>query len=739
MAVAPLIRPIRLQGGTFYTFSSASEDLGMTFNDSQKKFRFSRCALLDIPLIENSSPSLNNTVGLSNVPGGFEQIDGSKTWNDYFAESFQNYCFNFEATLTGQATYNPNLNRTVSERVFFKWLKELGAIRFRDALPTEAIASVIASDPAKYQAGKLYVEEDDSSFYKKVVRYISDVSIINSVRNSYNAFSEVYIYIPTSHGNTPKILFNSINDANYPTGGVFQNTPANPINSQYLFGRDVNSVSPASLSLQSYFDSNLGTFTVNDPYGALASFNYFDPSTNAYIPYTNPGFSWWFGPNPFADTYFTEPTLTFQSSGNDRFMIQSINKQVEYVRNRLDGVSLVYDNTVYASMVNKNIVEFGKFNEDPASQTFPFNAVLVYYDLYDPTDPTEFTTNLFGVLFLDNVDPKTGGGGMIPEYTKYKPNSLTGDNGNSFAFRINIKFDVNSQDASVETSINDYNPYSLSQFMEAINQLLNSSDILQSNQDILIALKTQVAALENQIINSDTAAEIEERLNSLETLITQSQAVFINNTNLVGMIEGLYKEINNIYAGVTSVEVSYNLDLLHAGRGIDIDKTNPDSAKIINTRELFTIGDSTIPSDRTLINFNVPTGTMDFVTNANNYSYLRRLLDYNNYLKILGGTPSAIPITDRDIIIYVDDTLNKWKKGQVFRFAFENGIDLSNVNGNFNFIIYSDTLDTLNTGFPYSAEIGFITYSQFTAKGDNPIIELVCLDPATYQFSVDIF
>jgi|LakMenEpi03Aug12_release.lakeMendotaPanAssembly.Ray.scaffolds.fasta_scaffold102936_2 hypothetical protein len=734
MAVAPLIRPIRLQGGTFYTFSSASEDLGLTFNDSQKKFRFSRFALLDLPPIENSSPSLNNTIGLSNVPGGFEQIDGSKTWNDYFAESFQNYCLNLEATLTGQSGYDPNVDRTVSERVFFKWMKEVGAMRFRDALPAEYVQSVVTSNPTKYPAGKLYVEEDDSAFYRKVVRYIADVSIINSVRNSFNAFSEVYLYIPTSHGNTPKVLFNSLDDANYPKNGVYQNTPANPLNAAYLFGRDTNTVSPAGLSTEAYYDSVLNTFTVNDPYSAVADFYYFDPVTNAYIQQSNPGFSWWFGANPYANSYFLEPTATFNDSGNDRFKIESVNKSVEFVRNRLDGISLVYDETVYTGMVNQNITEFGKYNEDPSSQTFPFNAVLVYYDLYDPNTPANFTTNLFGVLFLDNVDPKTGGGGFIPQYTKYKPNSLTGDNGNSFAFRVNIKFDVNTQDTSIETSINDYNPYSLSQFMEAINQLLNSSSLLESNQEVLIALQNQVTGLENQIINAQSAAEIEQRLNDLETLIQQSQQVFINNQNLVNMLQGLYQEVNNIYAGVTSVEVSYNLDLLQSGPGIFVDKTSPGAAKIINTRELFTIGDSTVPTDRTLITF-----TTDFVTNPSSYSYLRRLLDYNNYLKILGGTPSSIPVTDRDIIIYIDDTIEKWKKGQVLRIAFENGIDMSNVNGNFNFIIYSDALDTLNTGFPYSAEIGFVTYSQFAAKGENPIIELICLDPSTYQFSTDIF
>ena len=733
MAVAPLIRPIRLQGGTFYTFSSASEDLGLTFNDSQKKFRFSRFALLDLPAIENSSTTLNNTIGLSNVPGGFEQISGAKTWNDYFAESFQDYCLNLEATLTGQANYDPTTDRTVSERVFFKWLKELGAIRFRDASTSEAVASVISSNPTKYPAGKLYVEENATSFYKPVIKYMGDVSIINSVRNSYNAFSEVYIYIPTSHGNTPTVLFNSIDDANYPKNSVFENTPSNPLNAPYLFGRDVNTVSPAGLSTEAYYDSVLNTYTVNDPSGALADFYYYDTVTAAWIQHGNPGFYWWF-PNPVANSYFTDTTATFNSSGNDRFKIESVNKSVEFVRNRLDGISLVYDENVYAGMVNAGITEFGKFNETAVSQTFPFNAVMLYYDLYDPTTTTNFTTNLFGILFLDNVDPKTGGGGYIPEYTKYKPNSLTGDNGNSFAFRVNIKFDVNSQDTSIETSINDYNPYSLQQFMEAINQLGNSAEVLQSNQNDLIALKAQVAAVEDQIVNSTTAAEITNRLDQLQFTIDQSQQIFINNQNLVNLIERNYEEINNIYAGITSVQMAYNLDLLKSGAGIYIDRTNPGEALIVNTRELFTIGNSSTATEKTQITF-----SSDFVINPNSYSYLRKLLDYNNYMKILGGTITAPPVVDRDVIVYLDDAVNNWKKGQVFRIAFENGLNMSNTNGNFNFIIYSDALDTLNTGFPYSAEIGFVTYSQFAAKGNNPIIELICLDPTTYTFSVDIF
>jgi hypothetical protein len=65
MAIAPFIRPIQTQGGTFYTFSSAAEDLSLTFNNSGKKFSFSKYALLNLPDIkrpENPSPNEENVI-----------------------------------------------------------------------------------------------------------------------------------------------------------------------------------------------------------------------------------------------------------------------------------------------------------------------------------------------------------------------------------------------------------------------------------------------------------------------------------------------------------------------------------------------------------------------------------------------------------------------------------------------------------------------------------------------------
>lgn len=721
--IAPLIKPIRLQGGSFYTFSSASEDLGLTFNDSAKKFKFSKFALLNLPNLQTPQQG-ENFIGLSNVPGAYTEIDGSKNLNDYFGESFQNYCLNLEALITSDATYDANVNRTVSERVFFKWLKEIGAIRFRAATPESLRGTA---------AGPRWTEEADSLSYTKVVKYIGDINILNSVRNNFNAFSEIYIYIPTSHGNTPTILFNSIQDTNYAPSKAFTNTPNNALAAEYLYGRDANTVQPAGLSTFAFYDSDTFTFTVSDPFGALGEY-YSYKTPQGFLAQGVSGFQWWFS-NPAANTYFLEPT-TFTSDTTDTFKIQSINKTVEYKRSRLDGITLEFDPTRYTgidnSTINGNAVtDFGTFNETATAQTFDFNAVLIYYDLYDPEDPenpTSTTTNLFGVLFLDNVDSISSGGGYIPRLTKYKPNSLTGDNGNSYAFKINLKFDVNTQDTAVETNINDYNPQSLSLYMDALNQMIEAVTLLQGNQQVINDLQIKFSELQEFILTNQNAEEINLRLTTLEQSIKDNGTIYANSANLLNLIERNYTEITNIYQNKTTVDMVYNLDLITSGQGIFLDKTDSNKVQIVNNNQMFNLNTSPLIS---LVG--------NFAANPSNYSYTTVLDPFTNYLKITDGTTDTPFDVDRDVIIYVNDSVKSWQKGQVLRITFSNGLDLNNTNGQFNFIIYTDATDRLKTGFPYSAQVGFVSYLEFENKNGRPIIELICLDPETYSFTVDIF
>jgi hypothetical protein len=72
--IAPFIRPI-VSEGTFYTFSSAEEDLSFSINNDGKKFSFSKYALLNIP--PQMTPTSNqNFCQLGSIQGAFNTITG---------------------------------------------------------------------------------------------------------------------------------------------------------------------------------------------------------------------------------------------------------------------------------------------------------------------------------------------------------------------------------------------------------------------------------------------------------------------------------------------------------------------------------------------------------------------------------------------------------------------------------------------------------------------------------------
>ena len=58
----PLLQPLKVQGGTFYTFASAAQDISKTFTDDNARFVFSKYALLDIPKVKQPTDSSNTIV-----------------------------------------------------------------------------------------------------------------------------------------------------------------------------------------------------------------------------------------------------------------------------------------------------------------------------------------------------------------------------------------------------------------------------------------------------------------------------------------------------------------------------------------------------------------------------------------------------------------------------------------------------------------------------------------------------
>jgi hypothetical protein len=108
---------------------------------------------------------------------------------------------------------------------------------------------------------------------------------------------------------------------------------------------------------------------------------------------------------------------------------------------------------------------------------------------------------------------------------------------------------------------------------------------------------------------------------------------------------------------------------------------------------------------------------------------------YTNYLK---HKNNGVSITaNNDIVIRIDDSVNKWQKGQVLRLVIGDDIDL----GNYSLVILTDALGEYpkNTpsGVPYSTVIGGFLNTQFSGSNYRPIFDIVCIDESNLIFEID--
>jgi hypothetical protein len=369
--------------------------LSFTFNNSINKFKFSKFALLNIPPINNGDP-LGNSLKLNAPDSAFidyATYNGNgqiitTNQNINFSQSFQSYCLNLESTILSSTDYDSSLKQTVAERVFFNWMKEIGGIRYQQAsstqvspllnqtnvtivndLPTNQIRWV-EGDPVAGTTGSYGLT---GATYNRVVQYVGNLDIVNSVKNNNNTYSEVYVYVPTKDGNTPTVLFKNNLDINYYPDYSWTNNPADPLNDEYLQGRAYDELNPSGLTNLAIFDDEaLGV--------PSASYVWtYDGSTGAGN---------WYSPRALANTYFTDSTFTDPTA----FILTKTYdaSSQTYVRTIQDSFGFDFDTESSQQIVSDpSISTIEEFSSTSAAQDFEFNAVLIYYDVYDPAIPAD--------------------------------------------------------------------------------------------------------------------------------------------------------------------------------------------------------------------------------------------------------------------------------------------------------------------------------------------------------------
>ena len=391
--------------------------------------------------------------------------------------------------------------------------------------------------------------------------------------------------------------------------------------------------------------------------------------------------------------------------------------------NSTNSVQIDFDTASYETIQNNpdvtSLLEYAK-----TGQQFKFNAVLVYYDLYSSSIPANRATNLYGILILDDITDAYGPGSKIHEQIKFKPNEVTGLNGNAYSLKLNLKFNSSLDNVGVETSVNDFTTFSMDLFMDTTTALENATDLLLQANNRYSKIVDRLDSLENLILGTAKATELENRIKEVEDDLTASSLQLQDSSALLNLINNAHTKINSLIDGTIPVELQYNTDVIFAGKGTTVDKSVAGKIKVNNSvdgyslSELFKwdIASEAITTQITVNNLFSP-------QEANTVGIWSKLVPFSNRLSLKNILDSGS--LNSNLNIYIDDSTNGWNAGQTVKIAF----DTIAVNGN-NIKIWTGA----STSF--DKVIANIDPSQLSST--SPYIEVVCIDPANYIFEADI-
>jgi hypothetical protein len=387
------------------------------------------------------------------------------------------------------------------------------------------------------------------------------------------------------------------------------------------------------------------------------------------------------------------------------------------------GIEWAIDN--YTPIVNdtkvNDLQDFAKKGDD-----FRFNAILVYYDLYSESVPANRSTNLYGILILDNPqdNPGAASSSYIPELIKYKPNEITGLNGNAFGLKLNLKFNSALDNVGVEVNINDFSTFSMDLFMDTTSSLEHAAKVLRDANIRYTTIAKRLDDVEALVTSTDTILELKQRLVSLETTYENAKTNLADSDSLLQLITNTNSRLKDVIAGKIDSELQYNTDIIYSGPGIKVDKSVSNKIKIKNDQKGYLFNKPFRWNENTGSVSTQITATSQYLPQtATSLGIWTRLKDFSNQLRMVGLVDTALG-ADNNINIYIDDKLIKWSEGQSFKIIFEN-LDM---NG-YSIVLWTDYLNDFNT------QIGSISSANLSP---NPYIEVVCINPANLSFAIDI-
>ena len=464
--ITPLLKPLRISstgssGGSLYVFPSACEDIGLNINGGVNNVNLSHYALLNIPPAsikqilfkdDDQNPAESGTANINitsdpNLNTGENISDTPEGFSRALIMSLQNYAMNCDVAIMNQQnkettehTYNFSNYSTYTEPIFWKWLSKTKLLKLSNNIDTSDAGGMYNIFYESSYNNDNDVNKQDNT----VVKCLGSISGGNNVQNNFGMYNETYITIPTSYGAGP-VIFSSQN---------------------------ITNISAISSSIDDTLEG-LGT--------------------NQYMSYL--GYD-----RPFYDE-------------NKHYDI-GIKKEYNSI-----PISLAKDPNIIArdlkkfnnfSNINTDLIQsYDDINIDMHNQLhvdteFDFNAILLYYSIFDETNNKTSkipqAINLFGILFLDA--PQSAGTNVAGDKLYYisshkKTKSTEQRFGNSFSFRINLNTlpiydntDAIIQDSTTNSGITATETGELVSILnKSINVLTNNTKIINNIQSDYKSIK----------------------------------------------------------------------------------------------------------------------------------------------------------------------------------------------------------------------------------------------------------
>lgn len=506
--ITPFVKRMRTQGGTFFSFTSALEDIGLNVNERNNIVKMSHYALLNLPSIDEANNLEQNKFNLFNIPGAYKYLGSdTKGGNVIVAESFQNYALNLEVNLLARNEYNPALQTTVSERVFWKWLKETGAIRWE---PDSSTSGYWREE----------TDTDSSTGYNSIVKCVGTISAGSVRTDTFGTYNETYVLVPTSFGQTP-VYFKQIEDDNYYHG---LNIIRGPQGTNILGRESYGTYNPDGLDIRAFYDNTTD--------------NSYEIDTSSYI--------------------------TSGQYNND------ITSPYTFRRSYVDCMSLELDLVNLREIFNDDALTFDKLAIDYSEDdTFDFNAILIYYSIYNRALDAVLATNLLGVLFLDPPSGNTQDFPLneilMPSLTKIQ--SGVSGFGTSYSFRLNIKSDYLLDDTGAEIrEDNTASQQALEDFGQIFDSLSRSLSILNQHTGTINYITQQYIDLTNDHTNIlNSVSDLQYQVHNIERNITGTEntiAMFAaGNDPVVDSSIYMYNGRVGLFTNRPSVSFEVNSDV----------------------------------------------------------------------------------------------------------------------------------------------------------------------------------